>query len=259
MVIYSHSRLSVFEQCKLKFKYKYIDKIITIEKTIEAFLGKTVHNTLEWIYLQIKKNKIPTIDDVISYYANNWKENYDERIKIVRSGLIASDYFNKGVQFLLDYYMRHKPFKDNTIGVEKRVLIDLDGEHKLQGYIDRLVHNTEKDCYEIHDYKTANTLPTQEKMDNDRQLALYSIGVKDIFGHDKEVLLIWHYLAHNQKIISRRTKEQLQKLKEDTLELIKEIESTNDFPPKKSILCNWCEYKNMCLEFNKGQKKLDIW
>ena len=52
MVIYSHSRLSTFEQCPFKFKLRYIDKIIPeIENTIESFLGGIVHETLEWIYL----------------------------------------------------------------------------------------------------------------------------------------------------------------------------------------------------------------
>ena len=257
MVIYSHSRLSTFEQCRLKFKYRYIDQIISIEKSIEAFLGKIVHNTLEWLYKKVKENKISTIDEVITYYSNNWEENYKPTIKIVRTELTVKDYFNKGVQLLLSYYMQHKPFNDNTLEIEKRILINLDekGEYKLQGFIDRLVHNLEKDEFEIHDYKTGKTLPTKEKIENDRQLALYSIGIKELHGKDKNVLLIWHYLAHNQKIVSQRTNEQLQKLKEEIIELIKEIESTTEFPPKKSVLCGWCEYKNMCPKFNKPIEK----
>ena len=31
--IYSHSKLSSFEQCRLKFKYRYIDRITVIEKS----------------------------------------------------------------------------------------------------------------------------------------------------------------------------------------------------------------------------------
>ena len=67
--------------------------------------------------------------------------------------------------------MQHKPFNDNTLEIEKRILINLDkkGEYKLQGFIDRLVHNLEKDEFEIHDYKTGKSLPTQEKIENDRQ------------------------------------------------------------------------------------------
>jgi len=270
MKIYSHSRLNTFEQCRLKFKYRYIDKIITIEKSIESFLGKIIHNTLEWLYNKVKEKKIPSIDEVITYYSNNWEENYKPTIKIVKKEFTTKDYFNKGVQFLLGYYMKHKPFNDNTLEVEKRIMINLDekGEYKLQGFIDRLVHNLEKDEFEIHDYKTGNSLPTQEKIESDKQLALYSIAIKELFGKDKEVLLIWHYLAHNQKIVSKRTNEQLQQLKKEIIELIKEIELTTEFPPKKSILCNWCEYKSMCSEVNKDKKldnyikekkELDIW
>ena len=39
MVQYSHSRLSTFEQCPLRFKYQYIDKIKREEDSIEAFMG----------------------------------------------------------------------------------------------------------------------------------------------------------------------------------------------------------------------------
>ena len=158
--------------------------------------------------------------------------------------------------------MRHKPFDDNTLEVEKRIMINLDekGEYKLQGFIDRLVHNLEKDEFEIHDYKTGNSLPAKEKIESDRQLALYSIAIKELFGKDKEVLLIWHYLAHNQKIVSKRTNEQLQQLKKEIIELITKIEATIEFPAKKTILCDWCEYKKICSKFNKPKEELlDIW
>ena len=248
MAIYSHSRLSTFEQCPLKYKLRYIDKIKPeIEKTIEAHLGSAVHETLEWVYNSvIGSNKVPTLDEVINYYAIKWQDEFSNEILIVKKEMSAKDYFNKGIQFLLNYYTKNHPFKDGTIECEKRIFIELDETTKIQGFIDRLVHNIEKNRYEIHDYKTANTLPTQEKMDEDRQLALYSIAIKETYGKDKEVVLIWHYLAHNQKIISKRTNEQLENLKQETKELIKKIESTTIFPHNKSILCDWCEYKTIC-------------
>jgi len=246
MVIYSHSRLSTFEQCPLKFKYRYIDKIIPdFEMSIESHLGKSVHDTLEWIYNLVLNNKqAPTIDGMLDYYAEIWSKNLTEDIKIVKN-LTSKDYFNKGVKFLLDYYVKHQPFQDGTLECEKRILINLD-EHKLQGFIDRLVNNPKTNEIEIHDYKTANSLPTQEKVNQDRQLALYSIAIKELFGQDKKVCLIWHYLAHNKKICSYRTDQQIENLKNNIKELIKKIESTTKFPPKKSVLCGWCEYQDMC-------------
>ena len=132
--------------------------------------------------------------------------------------------------------------------VKKAILFDLDetGEYKIRGFIDRLSFNLEKQEYEIHDYKTSGRLPKEGTMDQDRQLALYAIAVKEKYGNPKNVKLVWHYLFFNKIIESRRTDEQLIKLKENTLILIKVIEATEEFVPKKSALCNWCEYKDIC-------------
>ena len=255
MPIYSHSRLSTFEQCALKFKYKYIDKIIPpLEKSIEIHLGKVSHEVLEWLYLEVKGGNIPKLDEALGYYRRKWEEMWDPKIVIVRKDLTREDYYNKGIKFIIDYYMKHTPFGDNTLSVEEKIMINLDeaGQYKIQGFIDRLVYNLKTNEYEIHDYKTANNLPLPEKVDNDRQLALYSIAIKEKYGQDKEVVLIWHYLAFNRKIQSRRTNKQLKKLKEDTFKLIKKIESTTEFNPNKSTLCNWCEYKSACPIWNEN-------
>jgi len=253
MAIYSHSKLSTFEQCPQKYKFRYIDKIKPlIEKTIEAHLGSSVHSALEWLYNYIKNNpeRIPSLDEILEIYIENWQKDFSEDIIVVKKQFTAKDYFNKGISFLANYFQKHYPFRDGTIECEKRIFIELDENTKIQGFIDRLVRNIDKGVYEIHDYKTANTLPTQDKMDEDRQLALYSIAIKELYGKDKEVVLIWHYLAHNQKIVSRRTNEQLETLKKETLELIKKIESTTNFYTKPSILCEWCEFRDICPAFN---------
>ncbi|MEK6833118.1 MAG: PD-(D/E)XK nuclease family protein [Nanoarchaeota archaeon] len=287
MKIYSHSKLSTFEQCQLKYKFRYIDKIKPdIEETIESHLGSAVHDTLEWIYNSVKDNpeEVPNLDEIINYYIKVWQRDMSENILIVKKQFTQKDYLNKGIQFLADYFQEHYPFKDGTIECEKEIIIKLDDNTKIKGFIDRLVYNIEEDYYEIHDYKTANILPSQEKMNEDKQLALYSIAIKEMYGKNKEVVLIWHYLAHNQKIISKRTEEELEKLKDETKNLIKEIEQTENFTPNKSILCGWCEYKSICPEFNiqldenlsknilskrinpfpeiqedKNKKNLDIW
>ena len=184
MAMYSHSKISTFEQCPLKFKFRYIEKIKPdIEKSIEMHLGNMVHRALEWLYVQVMNKKLPSIEDVIAYYADQWEEDYLPGIVIVKKDLTEKDYFNKGVEFLVNYYMKHKPFDENTLEIEKRIVLDLDedGKYKIQGFIDRLSHNLKTNEYEIHDYKTANNLPQKEKIDNDRQLALYSIAIKNAF------------------------------------------------------------------------------
>jgi putative RecB family exonuclease len=250
---YSHSRLSTFEQCPLRFKYKYIDKIpVEFEKTIEAFFGEMIHETLEWLYTQIKNKNIPTLDSVIEHYALTWQENFSKKKLKLKQETDSVSFFEKGIKILIAYYMENKPFEDLTLELEKEIILPLDNEGKYQilGFIDRLAFNPKTQQYEVHDYKTANSLPQKEKIEQDRQLALYSIGVKEMVGQEQDVLLVWHYLTYNKTIFSKRTNQQLEQLKKDTLQLIEKIESTKEFPMKRGPLCNWCEYKDFCYKNN---------
>ncbi|MFA5764366.1 MAG: PD-(D/E)XK nuclease family protein [archaeon] len=252
MVVYSHSRISVFEQCPLKFKFQYIEHLEPeIEQTIEGFLGSKVHETLEWIYNLADKENIQ-LDMIIEFYLQSWNKDFNNKIKIVNEEYSADYYFNQGIKFLIDYYLKHSPFKDNTIATEKKVIINLDseGKYKLQGYIDRLVHNKETNIFEIHDYKTGNSMKTQEEVDKDRQLALYSIGIREMFEPVSDVHLIWHFLAFNKHLTSKRTNEQLENLKKETIELIDKIESTKEFKPNPGALCRWCGFRKYCNFFN---------
>jgi putative RecB family exonuclease len=260
MAIYSHSKLSTFEQCKLKYKLRYIDKIKPpIKGTIEAHLGNAVHNSLEWLYKQVMQENLPTLQMLLEKFVENWQTEFNDELLIVKKELTQEDYFNKGIKFLTDYYTKNKPFRDGTIETEKRIYIKIkETKHLLVGYIDRLVYNKELDRYEIHDYKTANSLPNQDHFEKDRQLALYSIPIKE--KYQKEVILTWHYLNHNIQVFSKRTDNQLDKLIEEIKQLIEEIETTKNFPANKSILCNWCEYKSICPLWKKqvSEKEKDL-
>ncbi|MDP2926127.1 MAG: PD-(D/E)XK nuclease family protein [Nanoarchaeota archaeon] len=250
MVIYSHSKLSIFEQCKKKYKLKYIDKIPPeIEQTIEGYLGEKVHETLEWIYINRMQDILVSLDEAIEYYISSWNKDYSNEIKIVNIENPPELYFNKGVKFIIDYFTKHHPFLDNTIALEKKVYVTLDSEGKyvLQGYIDRLVHDKERNIFEVHDYKTGGSMKSQEELDKDRQLALYSIAIKQNHNNP-EVRLIWHFLDFNEKRVSKRTDEELENLRKEIIELINKIESTIDFPANPTCLCKWCEFRGYCIE-----------
>jgi putative RecB family exonuclease len=155
-------------------------------------------------------------------------------------------------KFVTDYYTRYDPFdQTKTISIEDRVLINLDdsGDYKLQGYIDRLAEKTDG-YYEIHDYKTNSRLPLPEYIQNDRQLALYSIGVRDRYPDASDVRLVWHFLAFDKEIDSTRTDQELDELKQNTIQLIDTIESEEEFPTNPSRLCDWCEYQDICKEWS---------
>ena len=93
MVVYSHSRLTTFEQCPLKYKFKYIDELEPdYENSIEAFLGKKVHETLEWLYAHPQKAGV-ILDDAVAFYIAAWNSDFNEGIKIVKEDQSSEYYF----------------------------------------------------------------------------------------------------------------------------------------------------------------------
>ena len=260
--VYSHSKLWLYESCPEFYKLKYIDKKVPPMPThISLFLGSTVHEALEWLYHQVKYHEI-TIDELIEYFTDLWTKSFSEDIRIENGDEV--DAYNKGVRFLTDYYTKNKPFKQNVLAIERKILfpIDSEGHYKIQGFIDRL-DIAEDGTYEVHDYKTNQSMKKQTDLDKDRQLALYHIGLQETFGKEIKVKLVWHFLNFNQQVTSERTQEQLDKLKEDTLSLIKKIESTTEWSACNSRYCDWCQYKrdngvsyeDVVREFTEEEKK----
>ena len=246
--IYSHSQLSTYEQCPLKYKLCYRDKIKRDVEGVEAFLGSTVHEALKKCYDHVRLARLATLEELLDSYDNLWQQNWHDEIIITRKDVTADDYRALGRKMIETYYRRHAPFnQDITIGTEMRIRFSLDdgGRYQFQGIIDRLAR-TQSGIYYIHDYKTSAYLPSQEDIDNDRQLAFYQIGVQKRWPGVQEVQLIWHYLAFDCRLVSQRSQEKIAGLVGETIRLIDELEATEEFLPKESDYCEWCEYPDLC-------------
>jgi len=249
-ITYSPSRIGTFDGCKLQYKYHYIDRLDSDVETIETFRGGTVHEALEEFYKLIKTGSVKPIEWVVDKYEELWNKNYTDTIKIVRKDVTAKDYFNKGKQCLIDYYDRYKPFDQTKIVDTERMLRFTikynDNEYAFQGKLDRLDWNDKTNMFEIHDYKVTGRLMTQEEADNDWQLGLYHIALKEEWPDIEKVKLVWHSLLFNKELVSSRTEMQLNELQKEVVEEVKEIEACTDFYPQKSALCDWCDYQNIC-------------
>lgn len=261
---YSFSKIESFNQCRLQFKYRYIDRITTEIETIEAFMGSRAHDALKEFYDFIKNKVIQPKEWILSRYDDLWKKNYNDSIKIVKKEFSAEDYYEKGKKCLSDYYDEYEPFyKTKIVKTEEpiRFHIKHDGvEFPFYGILDRLDWNDEEKIFEIHDYKTSATLMTQESADQDYQLALYQLAIMSKWPEAEKARLIWHFLLFNKQIESFRTKQQLTELQKIVVDKIKEIEVCSDFPPCKSALCNWCDFQEICPLWKHPKKmgKLDV-
>ena len=260
MATYSHSKINTFETCPYQYKLHYIDKIKPeIENTIEAFMGDLVHQTLEKLYKDKKFKKRVEKKILIKFYRDLWEKEYSDDILIAKEdeGLKADNYKKMGEKFISDYYDSHKDDDMTILGLETQDRLTLPDGNSWHVRIDKL--GCKGDTYFVCDYKTNARIKMQEEADSDRQLAMYSIWVKDKFKDAKKVILKWHMLAFDKEITSERTDEQLKALQQEVMEAIQEIEEStreNDFPTNTTKLCDWCGYKSECPSF-KHQIQLE--
>lgn len=251
---YSYSRLETYSKCAKQYKLNYIDRIKPPRVNVESFMGNRVHESLEFLYKDFNYLIIPTVDDVINYYIEKWNKYYSDNVVVNNKKNNLEHYYTLGQKLIYNFYHSHqKTFGEGmVVAIEKKVEFYLDNDQRylFTGKIDR-VHQSPDGNLELHDYKTGKTIYDQKKADNDKQLAFYQIGINREYGFDREsVKLYWHFLVPDTILCSTRKKEQLDDLVVETIEKIKMIEASNQFPATCSFLCNWCPYKEMCQEFS---------
>jgi putative RecB family exonuclease len=246
---YSHSRLSCFEQCPRRYELRYVQQVEVEEmQGIEAFAGSVVHLALQHLYEGTSRGGTLGLGDLIEHFDRLWQEMFDDSVKVVKRGMTPADYHDAARTGLVAYHRRYDPFDQGvTVALEHEVRFKVRGEreHEMIGYIDRLTSRGEG-WYEVHDYKTGRKLPSPQQLKDDRQLALYEMGVRQAFPEAREVKLVWHYLAHDREMTSSRTREELGTLEKSVSALIERIETAGSFPCRRGPLCSWCEYAELC-------------
>jgi putative RecB family exonuclease len=243
---FSHSKLTTYEKCPQKYKFRYVDEISPPVRSIELHLGDSVHRALEKLYGDAMHGQTLSSNEFLAFYQQKWEEGYLPEMRIVRSGTTARTYLESGRRMLAGYYQRFFPFtQSTTVELEEKFLFPLSEDREIRGIIDRLAR-TADGSLEIHDYKTSRRLPTPAQVASDSQLPLYEIALRHRWPETQRISLIWHYLAFEKEIQITKTPQQLETVKQNTLNVIQRIESTTSFPAQVTPLCDWCEYKEIC-------------
>lgn len=246
--VYSHSRLSVFEQCRLRYRLKYVDRVKRDLEGVESFVGSRVHEALESLYRDAAMGRAPGVEALVEDYRRSFDARWTPAVVISDPRFTPADHRAAGEECLRRYHARHAPFRaDQTLGVELKVGLDLPNGARLEGYADRVARDPDG-WLAIHDYKTSSTLPTQADVDRDRQLALYQAGVETLWPGAPGVRLVWHYLRFDERLVSVRTREQMEATLRNTAAVVDAVENETAWPPTASRLCDWCPYWDLCPE-----------
>ena len=144
---FSYSSLETYKKCPAQFNIRYIENIRKPDESIEAFMGKRVHEALEYLYNEVLDGRIPFFDYVIDKYNSNWHEKWHNRIGIVRTENTLEFYRNLGELCIARYYRQFSPFVEPIVGneIELDFLIDVDENYKYNIEHDVNIDEDKKD------------------------------------------------------------------------------------------------------------------
>ena len=262
---FSFSKINTYKNCPQKYKINYIDKIRKNHESIEAFMGKRVHQVLEWFYYENKahpSNFYP-FDILLKKYNDFWNSYWHDNIYLAKQNYTIVKKANKkfkkyfslnknkdmirqiGEICLANYYKRYtKGFDENITAVELKISVRID-HLNFNCIIDRLDSDGNGN-YKIYDYKTGKKAISHSAAMNDLQLSLYQLAIKENFKDCKGISLNWYYLRQDKIITVNHTKDKIANLRKKITYLIEKIKNDKNYMAKKSILCDWCYFWEEC-------------
>ena len=274
--VFSYSKMEVFKNCPLQYRYKYIEKKYTQDTSIALELGSLCHYVLE------QKGKMIVSGETVDYEKLN---------DILMNGVTETDEKTKeellGVNQLKRKYFEVWHEADNASGAsydEKIKLFDKvlhdemeetdwkptyfekpfefvwDNKVILKGFIDRI--DTKDGQYRTVDYKTSKKVYEQSKLATSLQFGVYALAILNEFGVlpiESEYRFI--LIDDKQYALTKGWENRLIKAMDKVFGDIEASEKKSVFVPKPSPLCHWCNfcqtnpeatiYRNECEYFSK--------
>jgi diguanylate cyclase (GGDEF)-like protein len=232
----SYSKINMYLTCPRRYKFSYVDGLSAKFKRDMPYLsmGESVHSTLHKFFnLPVEKRSFEQLQHLLKrcWLRKGYKDLTEER-----------DYGHKALDILENFYNNFDS-KIKPVLLEKFFSIE-DTNFRLCGKIDR-VDKLDNDEYEVIDYKTGNYVPSEEEVQNDLQMKIYGLGVKNLVKtYPQKCSFI--FLLHNEKISIELNEEILQETKNIINDTALKIANDEIFEPKKNQFCHSCDFAQIC-------------
>ncbi|MCX5794089.1 MAG: PD-(D/E)XK nuclease family protein [Elusimicrobia bacterium] len=236
----SHSSISLYAECPLKYKLKYVDKIPEKPKHFFSF-GQSVHLALEFFYGG-KTPAAPSLQELHQSLKENWVSvGYRDQEQ-------EAEYFQQGKDILTGYYRKHAKAFSLPLHVEYNFQLTVEGV-PVTGKVDR-IDRLEDGRLSILDYKTGKQLAV-DRIETDAQLTMYQLACEAGLGAEVGILTFYHLPSLKAHSVGRRPEALVGGLRRKIVDTAAAIVAERFEPKPSENSCRWCDYKAYCPIFAK--------
>ncbi|MCP4900494.1 MAG: PD-(D/E)XK nuclease family protein [bacterium] len=242
---FSFSRVKTLDQCPYRYRLRYLKGLKEAFRSIETFLGNSVHDTLEWLYSQRTQGTDPTSDAMLEWYSAHWATGWSEEIVVIRLADDPEHYHLMGREMLTRFHREvFSKDRSETVALEQRLSQRLSSEIVFTGFADR-IGRTEKGTLFVIDYKTSKSLGNPSDFSEGLQAPLYAACALE--NHqENEALAGYHYVRFAETRWQKVTRDHGQELLKKFRNLAEQALTATDFPTRPSTLCAWCGFNAIC-------------
>jgi putative RecB family exonuclease len=217
--------------------------------SLDAERGKLVHAVLEDLYELPRAGR--DINSALELLPRKWQEHLAAKPEIAAEITNEKEWMDRAESLITTYFTLENPANFDPTFRELHLERDLSDEVYLHGYVDRLdVAPTGE--VRIVDYKTGKSPKPGWEEKALFQLRVYAL----LYWRNEGVipkLLQLIYLGDSRVVKSEPTEAQLvatERILGNIADEILTAIETDHFPTKKSRLCDWCSFKEICPAFN---------
>tara|TARA_R110002020_G_scaffold379488_6_gene590771 strand:- start:19098 stop:19880 length:783 start_codon:yes stop_codon:yes gene_type:complete len=231
----SESKRSTFQQCKLKYRYKYVDYIPEQDKTNTGALhfGSYIHKIFEDGVNASTFNELNEI-------AGNLKENYS-----------FQDSYIPKIEKCINNFLRFNASLEETVATELVYEVELGKDIKQNGVIDRVIKGKDGG-YLIIDYKTSKREKNKVDLYQDMQMRGYTYAIHKMYNVPYSDIVAAHYYPITDTFVHvsygvPQINAYLNTVRDEVWKIRKAKKI--DLTPVQNDFCNWCAFKSICPEF----------
>jgi RecB family exonuclease len=231
------SKVQCYLDCPRQYRFRYVDKRSERRAFGPSALGRSVHKAMRDFYAMDPAER--TVGNLLRALRRAWDgAGY-------RSAKEAEDAFSRAEDMLRRYHAGTDPQNIRVVAMESKFSHARSSQGLLvTGRVDRI--DLLGGEYVIVDYKTGRFGSDDVVLHESLPLSLYAMAVSAALGREVSRIAVEH-LPTGRRAETRRDPDRLANDWTKLGGLATEMQG-DEFPPRPSSLCRWCDYLVACPE-----------